>query len=100
MVLLTQAAAAQVAQSRESAGLPDTYGLRLFGEPQAGGGVSLGLTFAEVPAEDDQVSEQQGTRVFVAPEVIEPLASAALDVQETPEGAKLILTTQEPGPAQ
>lgn len=97
MVLLTQAAAAQVAQSRESAGLPDTYGLRLFAEPQPGGGVSLGLTFAEVPAEDDQVSEQQGTRVFVAPEVIEPLAAAALDVQETPEGTKLVLTTQEPG---
>ncbi len=40
------------------------------------------------------MSEQQGTRVFVAPEVVEPLATAALDVQETPEGAQLILTEQ------
>jgi Fe-S cluster assembly iron-binding protein IscA len=97
MVQLTRAAAAEVAQSRESAGLPDTYGLRFFGEPQPGGGVSLGLTFAEVPAEDDQVSEQEGTRLFVAPEVAEPLASAALDVEQTPDGAKLILTKQDPG---
>jgi Fe-S cluster assembly iron-binding protein IscA len=97
MVQLTQAAAAQVAQTRKSAGVPETYGLRFFGEPQAGGGITLGLTFAEVPAEDDQVTEQQGTRLFVAPEVIEPLASAALDVEDTPEGAKLVITRQEPG---
>ena len=97
MLQLTNAAAAQVAQTRESAGLPETYGLRIFGEPQPGGGISVGLTFAEVPAEDDQVSEQEGTRLFLAPEVVEPLASAALDVQETPEGAQLVLTTQGSG---
>lgn len=96
MVQLTRAAAAEVAQSRESAGLPESYGLRFFGEPQQGGGLTLGLTFAEVPAEDDQVSEQEGTRLFVAPEVAEPLASAALDVQHTPEGAKLVLISQDP----
>ena len=50
-----------------------------------------------MPAEDDQVSEQEGTLLFLAPEVVEPLASAALDVEQTTEGAKLVLTTQEPG---
>jgi Fe-S cluster assembly iron-binding protein IscA len=94
MLQLTSAAATQLAQARESQGLPDSFGLRVFGEPQPGGGVSLGLAFAEVPAEDDQVSEQAGTRLFVAPEVVEPLATAALDVEETPEGVKLILTEQ------
>jgi Fe-S cluster assembly iron-binding protein IscA len=94
MLQLTSAAATQLAQARESQGLPDSFGLRVFGEPQPGGGVSLGLAFAEVPAEDDQVSEQEGTRLFVAPEVVEPLATAALDVEETPEGVKLILTEQ------
>lgn len=43
---------------------------------------------------DDQVSEQEGTRIFIAPEVVEPLATAALDVEETPEGVKLVLTEQ------
>ena len=97
MLQLTRAAAAQVAQTRESQGLPETFGLRFFGEPQPGGGISLGLTFAEVPAEDDEISEQEGTLLFLAPEVVEPLATAALDVEQTPEGAKLVLTTQEPG---
>lgn len=94
MLQVTSAAATQLAQARESQGLPDTFGLRVYGEPQPGGGISLGLAFAELPAEDDQVSEQEGTRIFVAPEVIEPLATAALDVEETPEGVKLILTEQ------
>lgn len=94
MLQLTSAAATQLAHARESQGLPDSFGLRVFGEPQPGGGVSLGLAFAEVPAEDDQVSEQAGTRLFLAPEVVEPLATAALDVEETPEGVKLILTEQ------
>ena len=78
-------------------GLPDTVGLRFSGEPQPDGGIALSLAFAEVPAEDDEVSEQQGTRLFLAPEVVEPLAGAALDVEETPEGAQLVLTAQEPG---
>jgi Fe-S cluster assembly iron-binding protein IscA len=94
MLQLTHAAATQVAQVRESQGLPASFGLRVFGEPTPGGGVELNLAFAEVPAEDDLVSEQEGTRLFVAPEVAEPLASAALDVEETAEGAQLVLTEQ------
>ena len=94
---LTHAAAAQVTAARQAQGLPETFGLRVFGEPQSGGGLAVGLTFAEVPAEGDEVTEQEGTRVFVAPEVVGPLASAALDVEETPRGAKLVLTGPEIG---
>lgn len=94
MLQLTSAAAAQIAEARESRGLPDSFGLRLFGESQPEGGISLGLTFAEVPGEDDLVTEQEGTRMFVAPEVVEPLATAALDAEETPDGMKLVLIQQ------
>jgi Fe-S cluster assembly iron-binding protein IscA len=94
MLQLTSAAAAQIAEARESRGLSDSFGLRLFGESQPGGGISLGLTFAEVPGEDDLVTEQEGTRMFVAPEVVDPLAMATLDAEETPEGMKLVLTQQ------
>lgn len=97
MLQLTHAAAAQIDEARRVQGLPETVGLRVFGEPQPEGEMGLGLTFAEVPAEDDQVTEQEGTRIFVAPEVAGPLASAALDVAETPQGTKLVLTEQEPG---
>ena len=97
MLQLTHAAANQIAEARQAQGLPETAGLRLFGEPRPGGELALGLTFAEVPAEGDEVTEQEGTRMFIAPEVAEPLASAALDVQETADGAKLILKDQGEG---
>jgi iron-sulfur cluster assembly protein len=99
MLKLTPAAAEQVAATRRAQGLPDEVGVRVFGNAEADGGLSVGLTFAEVPAEDDQVTEQGGTRLFVAPEVAAPLAAAALDVMETDDGIKLILTQQEPGDA-
>lgn len=94
---LTTAAAAQVTDARREHGLPETFGLRVFGEPQPGGGTALALAFAEGPGVDDEVKEQQGVLLFLAPEVVEPLASAALDVEETPEGPQLILKTQESG---
>ena len=94
---LTQAAARRVTSAREAQGVPDSFGLRVYGEPQESGATALGLAFTPVPAEDDEVSEQEGLRVFVAPEVAGPLASAALDVEETPEGVKLVLTQQDDG---
>jgi len=97
MLQLTHAAAAQVAEARQAQGLPETVGLRVFGEPRPGGEMALGLTFAEVPAEDDEITEQEGTRMFIAPEVAAPLSTAALDAEQTPEGTKLVLTQQEPG---
>ena len=97
MLQLTRSAADQVAEVRRAQGLPDTVGLRIFGETRTGGEMAVGLAFAEVPAEDDEVIVEQETVVFVAPEVAGPLASAALDVQQTAEGAKLVLKQQEPG---
>jgi Fe-S cluster assembly iron-binding protein IscA len=97
MLQLTHAAAAQLAEARQAEGFPETVGVRVFGERRAEGELAVSLTFAEVPAEDDQVTERDGTRVFVAPEVQGALESVALDVEQTADGSKLVLTPQEPG---
>lgn len=94
MLKVTQAAAVQLAEVREAKGLPETVGVRLFGEPRSEGEVEVGLAFAEVPAGDDQVTETDGTRVFVAPEVADALSSSTLDVRDTPEGARFVLGPQ------
>ena len=94
MLKVTQAAALQLAEVREAKGLPETVGVRLFGESRPAGEVEVGLAFAEVPAGDDQVTETEGPRVFVAPEVADALSSSTLDVQETPEGARFVLAPQ------
>jgi Fe-S cluster assembly iron-binding protein IscA len=99
MFQLTHAAALKVADVRRTQGVPDTAGLRVFEQARSNGERSFGLAFSEAPAEDDEVSEQEGTRVFLAPEVAAPLARSALDVESTPEGPKLVLTMQDPGTA-
>jgi Fe-S cluster assembly iron-binding protein IscA len=97
MLQLTEAGAAQVETIRRDRGLPDAAGLRVFGQATSNGQTSFGLAFAEGPARGDEISECNGTRVFVAPEVAVPLAEAALDSEQTPDGPRLVLTRQDAG---
>jgi Fe-S cluster assembly iron-binding protein IscA len=95
MLQVTHAAATQLADVRRAQGIPDTFGIRVFEQSGAGGEVMLGLQFAEDPSADDVVTEQEGTWVFVAPEVADRLATSALDVEHTAEGATLVVTPQD-----
>jgi iron-sulfur cluster assembly protein len=95
MLQMTTAAAAQVSALRRERGLPEAAGLRVFEQAKTNGEMSFGVAFAEAPAKGDEISERDGARVFVASEVAAPLAGAALDAEETPEGPMLVLTRQD-----
>ena len=97
MFQVSTAAATQLLEARRERSLPETAGLRVFGEPREGGAVALGLAFTELPAEDDQVTDADGLPVFVGPEVAEVLSSVTLDVETTPEGPRLTLTDNDGG---
>ena len=84
MLQCTQAAASTLREVRETQGLPDSYGIRVFGASGPEGEVGLGIGFAEQPAAGDEVGESAGTRLFVAPEVADNLADMALDVVPAP----------------
>ena len=86
MLQCTQAAAATLRVVRETEGLPESYGIRVFRAASPEGQAGLGIGFAEQPAEGDEVSESAGTRLFVAPEVADNLADMALDVVPSPSG--------------
>lgn len=96
MFQVTHAAAGQLVEARRQRGLPDNAGIRLSGDPRPDG-LALGLAFAELPAEDDQVMEQDGLKVFVGAELAEPLSSMALDLEDTPDGPRLALIESEDG---
>ncbi len=81
MLQLTHEAATELAQLGLERGLPDTCGIRVFGEQRSGDELAMEITFAQVPAEHDRVTEREGTRVFVAPEVAVLLSSVALDIE-------------------
>ena len=93
MLQLSSRAASLLDQARESQGIPEHFGVRVYGEPAPEGGTAIGIAFTETPEQGDEVGEQDGTNLFVAPEVAEPLSAALLDAEESPEGVRLTLKT-------
>jgi Fe-S cluster assembly iron-binding protein IscA len=92
---ITQGAAALLTELRKSQDVPDSYGVRVFPEATQPGEVTIGLGFADAPAEGDQVTEQDGLKVFVAPELASPLEDAAIDVAQDNGASRLIFRPQE-----
>jgi Fe-S cluster assembly iron-binding protein IscA len=97
MLQITDAAVAALEEARAAQQVPDDHGVRVSAQPDPNDGANtvLALGFIEEPAEGDHVTDQAGTDIYIAPEVAEPLADTVLDIEQTPEGAQLILKPQE-----
>lgn len=87
MLQITPAAAALLNEVRRDQDVPDDHGLRVFAETSNADEVTIGLGFTDSPADGDQVSEQEGMKVFVAPEVAAPLTDTTIDVTAADNGA-------------
>ena len=94
MLQITHGAATFLSELRRGQEVPDTYGLRVFPESTEPGEVTIGLGFTDTPHEGDQVTEQDGLRVFVAPELAAPLDDAAIDVAGDNGAPRLIFRPQ------
>lgn len=94
MLQVTSAAMTSFQQARAAQELPEDVGVRIFAQRDDQGEIAIALGFAEQPQQDDEVTETDGTPVFVAPELSGPLADSVIDVQEGDEGAQIVLTTQ------
>lgn len=95
MLQVSDSAISVLREARTAQEVPDTYGVRVFAQADEAGEAALALAFAERPAEGDQVTEEDGTEIFVAPELAEPLAESVLDVEQTSEGPQLALVPQD-----
>jgi Fe-S cluster assembly iron-binding protein IscA len=84
---ITHAAAELLEEVRREQDVPEDHGLRVFAETANPEEVTIGLGFTETPADGDLVSEQEGLKVFVAPEVAAPLSDSAIDVTPGNNGA-------------
>jgi len=80
MLQVTENAATTLDEVKRQNEIPDDYGLRLSGMANPEGQLEVRIEFADSPRESDAVQEQHGTKVFLAEEVVEPLAGATLDV--------------------
>ena len=90
MLEITHGAAALLSELRRGQEIPEDYGLRVFPETNTPGEVTIGLGFTDQPAANDQVTEADGLKVFVAQELAAPLEDAAIDVAEDDGASRLI----------
>ncbi len=83
MLQVTTNAASALADTRAQRGLPDHYGIRIFGSATATPDMksAFQFRFVEEPQADDEVTEAEGTRVFLAPEVAPALDNSVLDTK-------------------
>lgn len=94
MLQITHDAVQLLTEMRRGQNLADDVGLRVFAEaaPEPDGGeITIGLGFTEEPAMGDEVTEADGLRVFVAPELAAPLADAAIDVTPAGDGVQRLV---------
>ena len=91
MLEITHDAATLLTEIRRGQDVPDSFGLRVFPESTEPGEVTIGLGFTDEPVQGDQVTEQDGIRVFVAQELATPLEDTAIDVTPSSNGASKLV---------
>lgn len=91
MLQISDGAVTVLDEARETQGVPETFGVRVFGQRDVEGRVQVHLAFTEEPEEGDHVIEESGTEIYLAPEVAEPLQTAVIDV----EGSELVIRPQD-----
>ncbi|MGI8829765.1 MAG: HesB/IscA family protein [Candidatus Limnocylindria bacterium] len=94
MLEITQKAAALLTELRNGQDVPEEFGLRVYPETSQPGEVTIGLGFTDTPADGDQVTEKDGLKVFVAPELAEPLEAATIDVAQEDGASQLVFRPQ------
>ncbi len=98
MLQVTESAVTALEEARTGQGVPADHGVRIGTQADPSGQPAIALGFVPAPMEGDQAIEQSGTTVYLAPELVEPLAAMVVDVEDTPDGAQLAIRPQEDAP--
>jgi iron-sulfur cluster assembly protein len=94
VLAITENAAEAIQTIVSSSEVPGDAGLRIIARPE-GEQEKLELTIAAVPAEDDEVVEEHGTRVFLDPEASSYLEDKVLDARVEGRQVGFALLEQE-----
>ena len=87
MLQVSEAAAIFLKEAIVQSDAPNDAAVRL--EPRVDRPDTLGISFRDEPEAGDDIVEESGLRVFVAPEVSEALSDRTLDVASTQNGVGL-----------
>jgi Fe-S cluster assembly iron-binding protein IscA len=95
---LTEQAASALREVRAQQQVPEHFGVRVSGSA-TNTKSALHLDFVEEPIAGDEISEGKGMKLFVAPNMAEPLAHLAIDVKEQSSASGLELKLRAQGDA-
>jgi Fe-S cluster assembly iron-binding protein IscA len=87
MVEVSQEAATVLKEVRKAYKIPGSAGLRFYADEESEAPpeqAEVMVTFADTPAEDDQIVEEGDTTLFIAPEVADRLEGASLSARAGP----------------
>jgi Fe-S cluster assembly iron-binding protein IscA len=91
MLKITSGAAAVLSDARASSGAPEQFGVRFYVIETPAQGKALAFDFVESPEPQDEVAEEQGLPVYVAPELAPAVADSTLDAQQKDGRNELVL---------
>jgi Fe-S cluster assembly iron-binding protein IscA len=92
MLTITSDAATVLTGARESAGAPDSFGIRIFATvPPEGGDPQLAITFIPEAVPGDDVTEVDGLRAFIDPDLSEALSGVTLDAEQVEDGSSTLV---------
>lgn len=97
MFRITHEAATALSTARAASGAPESFGTRFsMAEAREIGQPRLAVTFVEGPVPGDEVSEQEGMPVYVAPELSAAIPEATVDAEPVDGDTQLVLKSPTP----
>lgn len=91
MLKITSGAAAVLSDARASRGAPEEFGVRFYVVDSPAQGKALAFDFVESPEPQDEIAEEHGLPVYVAPELAPAVADSTLDAEREGGRNQLVL---------
>ena len=95
MLEMTSRAATLLTDLRRESDIPNEAGVRVYSDKNEQGQPTVAIAFAADPMPGDAIAETDGVRLFVAPEVAEPLDEAVIDVTAEDGASQLVFRPRE-----
>jgi Fe-S cluster assembly iron-binding protein IscA len=91
MLQLSHEAVALLSRVQRAQGLPESYWLRVYGQPVGDIGTAVHVAFIQAPEPGDQVASHDGMQVSVDQTLARPLSRAFIDVEHDENRERLVL---------
>ena len=95
MLEMTSRAATLLSDLRRESEIPNEAGVRVYSDKNDEGQPTVAIAFAADPMPGDEIAETGGIRLFVSPEVAEPLSEAVIDVTGDDGASQLVFRPRE-----